>query len=432
MIKKLQRKFVLIAVISLFVTEAVIIGAMNAINIYQLEKKSDNMLKILSHNDGAFPDDNRKPDNNNFEPRPKQDDHPPVDMEGMNAETKYITRYFTVRTDNSGKTTSIDTGHIAAVTSDTAVEYLEAAAESGKTSGRYGNYKFLVTDTDEGKLYIFLDYSQQLETRNQFIIISCSIGFAGLAVVSMLIMIFSKRAIRPTIESMEKQKRFITDAGHEIKTPLAIISANTEVLELTSGESEWTESIKNQTKRLAELIKNLLTLSKMDEQLKTVFEKFNISDAVFDAASPFKTLAQTRGKSLDICIENDITFFGDEGMIRQLVSILLDNAVKYADDGSEIALSLKKEQRSIRIAVYNPCTQIPDKELDKLFDRFYRADSSRSRETGGYGIGLSIAKAITDSHGGKISAKSEKNGIVFEALLPIKNEQKKHKKYKEK
>lgn len=172
--------------------------------------------------------------------------------------------------------------------------------------------------------------------------VSLAIGIAGLAVVSVLVAVFSKRAIRPVIESMEKQKQFITDAGHEIKTPLSIISANAEVLELTCGSSEWTDSIKNQTARLGELIKNLLTLSRTDEEIKTVFEKFNISDAVYDAASPFKTLASSGGKTLSVDIENEIEYFGDEGMIRQLVSILLDNAVKYADDGGEIKLSLKK------------------------------------------------------------------------------------------
>ncbi len=418
MIKKLRRKFVLIAVFSLFLVEVVIIGTINIINVCQQNSKSDDLLAMITENDGKLPDFGKSGRDKPPGDIPEQEDG--FNGKGINPETKYVTRYFTVKTDVSGKITSIDTSHIAAVTSDDAVGYATEALNSGSEKGWSGNYRYAVSESSDGNLLVFVDCRSQLETRYQFLAISLAIGFAGLAVVSVLVAVFSKRAIRPVIESMEKQKQFITDAGHEIKTPLAIISANAEVLELTGGSSEWTDSIKNQTKRLSELIKNLLTLSKMDEEIKTVFEKFNISDAVYDAASPFSTLAASRGKSLVINIENGIEFTGDEGMIRQLVSILLDNAVKYADDGGEIRLSLKTEHKQLELSVYNPCSVRPDGDLSRLFDRFYRADSSRSRETGGYGIGLSIAKAICDSHKCRISAKYESGGITFRVCAQAK------------
>ena len=417
MIKKLRRKFVLIAVLSLFLVEVVIIGTINIINVYQQNSKSDNLLAIIIENDGRLPDFGKS-----------GHDKPPADIpgqkelydKGINPETKYVTRYFTVKTDQSGEIILIDTSYIAAITADDAAEYATQALEDGNEKGWAENYRYAVSQDSDGYLLVFIDCRSQLETRYQFLIISLAIGFSGLVVVSILVAVFSKRAIRPVIESMEKQKQFITDAGHEIKTPLAIISANAEVLELTSGSSEWVDSIKNQTKRLSELIKNLLTLSKTDEEIKTVFEKFNLSDAVYDAASQFITLAASRGKSLAIDVENDIEFTGDEGMMRQLVSILLDNAVKYADDGGEIKLSLKYEHKQIELNVCNPCSVRPVGDLSRLFDRFYRADSSRSRETGGYGIGLSIAKAICDSHKCRISVKYDSGVITFRVCAPSK------------
>ncbi len=428
MLKKLRRKFVFSAVLAIFIAEVILIGAINGIYFHQLDVKSDRLLTMIAENDGRFPDFGNSTHDKPSDVKgsaPSQVSFAHFDSDyGTNPESQYVTRYFTVRTDSDGSVESVDTGHIAAISGDTAIEYADSVSKTGKSNGWADNYKYSVTEDDDSKLYVFVDCRQQLETEHQFLLISCSIALAGLLLISLLILIISKRVIRPFVESFEKQKRFITDAGHEIKTPLAIISANTEVLELTEGRSEWTDSIKNQTKRLSELIKNLLTLAKMDEEIKTVFAKFNISDAVFDSAAPFETLARSRGKNLKTDIENEIVYFGDEGMIRQLVSILLDNAVKYADDGSEICISLHRSQKSVRLTVFNPCQGLPDTDLKRIFDRFYRADSSRARETGGYGIGLSIAKAITDSHEGKIEAKKVNGGVAFEAVLPMRNEQK--------
>ena len=191
---------------------------------------------------------------------------------------------------------------------------------------------------------------------------------------------------------------------------------------MTSEPNEWTESIKNQISRLNGLIKNLLDLAKMEEDgVRLTFVDFNVSDAVFDAASPFVTLAQTKGKSLYINVQNDLIYHGDEGAIRQLVSILTENAVKYSDDGGKITVELKTgaNGKGIILSVSNPCAKPPEGDLTKLFDRFYRGDSSRARsegeKRGGYGIGLSIAREIVRSHKGKIRCKAEDGVITFTA-----------------
>ncbi|MDD3174520.1 MAG: HAMP domain-containing sensor histidine kinase, partial [Herbinix sp.] len=215
------------------------------------------------------------------------------------------------------------------------------------------------------------------------------------------------------------QKLFITDAGHEIKTPLAIISANADVLELIGGESEWITSIRNQTVRLDKLVKNLLTLSKLEEDNKKVsFTEFDLSETVARTASPFTTVAETKSKKLFMDIAQGKRLVGDESSIEQLVSTLVDNALKYSDEEGTIKITLSSYKKGIKLEVYNTTEEIDTENLDKLFDRFYRSDSSRSSETGGYGIGLSIAKSIVEAHHGKISVKSEDGrSICFTVLL---------------
>ncbi|URZ00292.1 sensor histidine kinase [Clostridium felsineum] len=257
-----------------------------------------------------------------------------------------------------------------------------------------------------------------LQQATLFLIISCIVALVTLICVFILVSIFSKKAINPIIESMEKQKQFITDAGHEIKTPLAIISANADVLELTSGTNEWITSIRNQSNRLDRLVKNLLMLSKMNENLDLVFSDFNLSTAAVEITNSFEVIAEKQNKKLVMDIQSNIILKGEENGIRQLISTLVDNAIKYSNDNGTIKISLRAIKKSIKIEVYNTADNIDKENLDKLFDRFYRADSSRSRETGGYGIGLSIAKSIVERHRGKILAKSEDGkSICFTVLI---------------
>lgn len=429
MIKRLQRKFVVIAAVCLLIVELAIVGGINGVNIYQTNINADELLNMIIDNDGRFPEfdpmgmKHDKPQNdsdNNVQPENRKPDR----HKGFNEETKYQTRYFVVYADESEKITKVDTGHVAAVTSSQALEYGEEVLKSGKISGTSGNYRYKTGDTDKGKMIVFMDCRSDAATKNRFLLVSCAIGAAGYILVCLLIIIFSKRAIRPVVESFEKQKQFITDAGHEIKTPLAIISANTEVLEMVSEPNEWTASIKNQITRLNGLLKELLSLAKMEEEKPALtMADFNISDAVYDAATPFATLAETKGKKLTIDVANGLTYHGDEGAIRQLVSILTENAVKYADDGGEITVKLFTSHggREIDLEVSNTCKEPPQGDLSKLFDRFYRDDSSRTRtkgeKKGGYGIGLSIAQAIVRSHKSKISCKAENDMMIFTAQL---------------
>lgn len=253
MIKRLQRKFVVIAAVCLLIVEFAIIGGINGVNIYQTNKNADDLLNIIIENDGRFPEfdpkgmKHDKPQNDSgssSDSNVQPENRKPDKHRGFNEETKYQTRYFVVYADSNGEITKVDTGHVAAVSSAQAIEYGKSVLDSGKTSGTSGNYRYKTGDTDKGKMIVFMDCRSDSATKNRFLLVSCAIGAAGYILVCLLIIIFSKRAIRPVVESFEKQKRFITDAGHEIKTPLAIISANTEVLEMVSEPNQWTASIK--------------------------------------------------------------------------------------------------------------------------------------------------------------------------------------------
>ena len=408
----------LIVALCLLAVEVVIIGVINIVNIHSIDSDYDDLMQMLVENDGKIPDFPKRDDGFRHDKKDMLNDEHFKDK-NFNEETKYQTRYFIVDTDSSEKVTGVNTGHIAAVTSEKAVDYAKQALESGKENGYIDIYKYRIKDTDKGKTIIFLDTRSGSQNKNRFMLISVLVAAAGYVITCLLVLIFSKRAVRPAIENFEKQRRFITDAGHEIKTPLAIISANTEVIEMTSEPSEWTQSIRNQVTRLDGLVKELLQLSKMEEQDKALtFSEFDMSAAVTDAAQPFETLAKTNGKKLTADIQSGITLNGDENAVKQLTSILCDNAVKYADSGSEISVVLKTSQsgKHAYLSVSNICAE-PPKDTERLFDRFYRDDASRSHEgqKAGYGIGLSIARAVTESHKGRINCTVNANTVTFTA-----------------
>ena len=195
----------------------------------------------------------------------------------------------------------------------------------------------------------------------------------------------SARIVKPFSENYEKQKRFITDAGHELKTPLTIIDADAEILEMDYGENEWLSDIQNQTKRLAELTNSLIFLAKMEEeQTKIPMLEFPISDMVEETVETFQALAKVQNKTLTSDIEPMLSLKGDEKAIRRLITILLDNAVKYSGEEGKISLTLKKQKNHIHLSVWNTTEQISKEQIAHLFDRFYRTDESRNSETGGY------------------------------------------------
>lgn len=222
----------------------------------------------------------------------------------------------------------------------------------------------------------------------------------------MLIILLSEFALRPVEDGYVKQRQFITDAGHELKTPLTIISANAEILEMENGENECIEDIKNQVARLSELTKNLVVLSKLEEGEKPIFSEGNLSDAVIQTVQIFSRVAQKNSKEINLQVQEDIKMQASEENIRRMISLMLDNCIKYSLE-SKISVKLHKDGKNVVFSTSN-ATNLPKGNHNRLFERFYRPDSSRARESGGQGIGLSVVKTIADLH--KATALAESDG----------------------
>ena len=411
MIKKLRKKLVLASMVSLLVVLLIIEGSIGILNYQKIVADADQVLNILKENSGQFPD---MPPHG--EPEQKKEMKDAYEKEHlMSPELPYESRYFSVLLNEDGKALSADTGQIVSVDDSEAMEYAETVWEKGQDKGFMGDYRYCVYTSDSEVRIIFLDCRRNLETFSNFALTALGVSVSGLAAVFALLFFLSARIVKPFSENYEKQKRFITDAGHELKTPLTIIDADTEVLEMDFGESEWLSDIQNQTKRLADLTNNLILLSRMEEeQTRELMVDSPLSDVVEETLGTFQALAKTQHKNLTGNIAPMISMRGDEKAIRRLVTILLDNAVKYSGENGEIAVTLEKQKRRVRLSVFNTTEFISKEHTQHLFDRFYRTDSSRNSQTGGYGLGLSIAAATVEAHKGKIAAvtKDEKSLLI--------------------
>lgn len=409
MIKKLQLKFILISMSALLAVLMVIMTSINIANYNGIIKDADSVLSILSKHNGTFPPMKEK---RNLALPPE-----------MSPETPYESRYFSVLLNSDTHSViQVETSRIISVDTADAIDYAQSAIKSRNDVGFIGNFRYMKLTEDTVIRIIFLDCGRKLDSFRNFLLTSVGISLTGYIVVFALIAFFSNRIIRPISESYEKQKQFITDAGHEIKTPLTIINADVDVLEMEFGENEWLEDIQKQAKRLAALTNDLIYLARMEESADTMqMIEFPFSDVVEEAAASFQSLAQTQNKAFQYTIQPMLALKGNEKAIHQLINILLDNALKYSPEGGTVSLILEKQNKLLLLSVSNTTVNfIPKEKLSMLFERFYRMDSSRNSETGGYGIGLSVAKAIVAAHNGKIQASTENgNSLKITVRLPV-------------
>ncbi|MCC8168279.1 MAG: HAMP domain-containing histidine kinase [Clostridiales bacterium] len=456
MIKTLQRRLIAIAMASMAFVLALIIAAINIANWISVNQTLDERMEMLADresdiisNSGGTLEDNaglpsdapdlpgEQADSTESIEDSKSSSHSGSGTNGgkrtnntLSAEAEYDTRYFTVTLNDDGSIYTIDTSSISAITSDDAADYAASLFAKGKEKGYMGIYKYTtmtvyrnnghdLSSATARTMYIFMDCERELGTLRSYFLASIGISLLGLLLVFIMVVLFSHRAMEPIRESYAKQKQFITDAGHEIKTPLTIIDANTEILEMMEGENEWTISTRNQIARLTALTEKMVYLSRMDEDnTKLQMLDFSLSDAILETADPFAAVARTRGLTFEIDVEPNVSYHGEEASIRQVVSILLDNSMKYASENGSVRICLKTSGRSRKLTVWNTVSDIEPGSHEEFFDRFYRRDSSRSQDIKGHGIGLSVALAIVKAHGGKLTAKSEDSeSITFIATL---------------
>lgn len=410
MIRTLRRKFLLIAMASLTGTMVVLWAAIGAGDHYITTKRMDRAISLLRQNGGTFLSPGLRSDPSNFDFQ-------------ITPETPFETRYFIVELTVRKEIRSVDLEHIAALDRQSVVDTISRIIETGAERGYVGQYRFGVfPDEDGGSTIIGVDCFLQLQSANNMLGVTAAVLLACVLIVFVLLLFLSKRVIRPFADNLERQRQFITDASHELKTPLAILWADLGLLEDAYGEDKWLAAARTQIVRLDKLIKDLVELARTEE---TVREDgavwFSVSEAAQASADAFQPLAEADGKRLVPDIADGIGLKGVQDNFFRLFAILLDNAVKYCDPGGTIRLSVSRRGRNVCIAVSNPCAGLDASQLPRYFDRFYRADLSRSRSTGGYGIGLSTAKAIVTRHRGRITDRYENGVVTFTAVIPPGN-----------
>ena len=424
MIRRLRKKFIAAAIVAVFLVLLVLIGAINALSYRGLVVDADGTLQILAENKGSFPRQMfREQDRpSELQSPPNEGNNGPFgERRGDSRELVYQSRFFTAWFSDD-KLSRINLDNLASLSEEEAAALAESVYAAGRAKGFADGYRYARAACDGETLLVFLNCQRELATFRDFLYASIGISLGGTLAVFLLLLLFSGRIVRPIAESYEKQKRFITDAGHELKTPITIIRADADVLESElDGENEWIADIRKQTGRLAELTEDLIFLSKMEEENPALrMEALSLSELVDETAQSFQSLALSKGKRFSASVAPNLQVRGDEKALGKLVSILLDNAMKYSTEGGTVELTLEKTGKNARLSVKNSTPPMEKGNADRLFERFAREDLSRNSESGGFGLGLAIAKAVTEAHKGMIRAESENGAsLTVTAELPL-------------
>ena len=397
MFKSLRRKFVATSVASVAVVIILMASTLNFINYYKMGQRVDDSLYEASKSSALvtiFSDGeedmivtkntaSKTPNNNGFSIA-KIDEH------------KNVIRSYRDDVLIKGK--------------DDLQKLVTEAVNESSTSGYVGTYRYLKVNNDAGNLVLLLNTQRDLDSFHAFMRNSIIVSSIVILSVFILLVLISKKVIAPIQQSYQKQKQFITDASHELKTPLAIIRSNTDVLELENGDSKWTKNIQNQVDRLTSLVNSLVVFSRMEEKDTAEKVKFNLSESLHARIDDFEELASFQKKHIIADIDNNIYYRGEQQAIVQLMDILLENAIKYATKETNINVTLKKNKKYAMMKISNQAN-VKKGDLRKVFDRFYRLDESRNSTVKGYGIGLSMAKLIAEKHKEVIKAYAPEDGI---------------------
>ena len=408
MIRKLQQRFIRIALIALTIAMVLVVSVVNAANWFSVRGELTETLHFLSENEmfstrdaifGRMPGKNRH-------------------VRNMISESSW----FSVVFDQSGNMRNINLLNMMGADEETALTLAQQALQNGNNTGFLQDYLFQVRGNPMGgQTVLMLNCETKLASVRTLALFSGLACLGGILLAFVLVTLASRKAIEPIIRNMEQQKQFITNASHELKTPLTVISTNMELLQMEQPDSQWVKSTQRQTAQMRHLVDELVYLSRMEEEnAPLAMEPVAVAPLLRETAEPFVAMAEYQGKTMTVEAEEGLTLKGDRASIQRLISTLLDNAVKYTPAEGDIRAGAKNEGRHVLLTVSNDVSQpLTAEQCRQLFDRFYRADPSRNKDKqSGFGIGLAIAAAIAEKHGGSISAAMENGRLVFACRLP--------------
>lgn len=412
MISYFRKKFILVSMMALLLVLVTIVGSIGSIAYYRAQGKVNNVLTMLVKNDGqlSVADATRQPQN--FLQTP------------ITRESIFQYRYFSAIVKPDGSIDQVDNQHISTVSPQMIVQMANRVTQRRRNQGVIYHsgtaYAYKTKKVADGRLVVFLDETILMSETNEVIRVGILLGLISMFLYTAVLALFSNRAIRPIIQSEKRQREFITNAGHELKTPLAVISANTEMQEMIDGESEWTKSNKQQVARLTRLVGNLISLARMQEQPNIQLEAIPVSKVVTTVTDSFKSIMANSQHQFLLNVQPNLVAMANKNYFSELVSILLDNANKYCDDHGKVKVDLHQGRygRTVILSIGNTFAEGAKADYNKFFDRFYRGDTAHSNDKkNGFGIGLSMARQIVNDFNGKLSARYEHGVLYFDVQL---------------
>ena len=398
MIKKLRLKFILISMFSIFFVLSITIGAINVGNYIVIENNAQDVLtEVVAQGTDEY--------------------GPPPFNPGDNPSSQKVElrqeHYFVVSFNSDGKIEKVNNTHMFIISLEECEQLASKVFTNEISGGKYGNYRYSKATKDDGLVYVgFVDIKERLDSAVNFLILSSSISVGAYLVLLGLILLGSKIVFKPTEEAYKNQKRFITNASHELKTPLTIISADLDLIEMDNGSNEWTKSIKDQVIKLNEMTNQLVTLSKLEEEdSRFPFEDFSLNDVYLKTIDAFKTSFKKENIKFGSNISGNITMYGNKYLINELIYLFLDNSLKYTggeNKSSYFVISQNKDKIEFRFS--NTLDKNDEVDVRQILERFYRSPSNNKE---GSGVGLSIGQEIVKLHKGKIDVDKNNNSISF-------------------
>lgn len=408
----MERRLRVQLVATVFISLAVLLGVVTLITRYvdsaRMDSNADDILEIIMRYDGSLPDDLTLPETG-------------TDKEPSEEATKEA-RYFVLHLDSNGDVVSSNLDYTTRVTQQQVAQYAQDALRQNTEKGYVGTFRFLVQkETDGGYTIAFLDRQRQMDTLAFSVQWEAILSLIAALALTGIVALLSKHIVKPIIDSQRRQRQFVTNAGHDLRTPVSIISADADVLALDLGENEWIDDIKKQVRVMTDLTESLVTLAKAGEGVQHDAQDVDLSDVVSQSVKGFGSRAQLEGHQLETQVQAGVHVAGEPSYLERMTSQLVDNALKYSSEGTPIQVSLGRKGSHAILVVRNQAEHVDPSEVKHWFDRFYQSDKARTHSKAGFGIGLSMVEAVAEAHGGKVvgEATPDDSTVTITVTLPV-------------